>query len=136
LIAIVAGIGFSANWVFPWAMVPDVVEHDRLRTGEHRGGIYYGVWGLAVKISEALGIVATGWMLQLYGYVADVEQSAHTLFGIRLFFGPVPAVLFAIALPLLIWYPITRASHAVMLKQLSAKETPSNGVKETQAKTA
>jgi GPH family glycoside/pentoside/hexuronide:cation symporter len=26
LIAFVAGIGFSAQWVFPWAMVPDVVE--------------------------------------------------------------------------------------------------------------
>ena len=66
-IAILAGIGFSANWVFPWAMVPDVVEIDRLETGEHRGGAYYGVWGLAVKISQAVGLAASGWVLQLYG---------------------------------------------------------------------
>jgi GPH family glycoside/pentoside/hexuronide:cation symporter len=66
VIAVVAGIGFSANWVFPWAMVPDVVEHDQLKTGEHRGGMYYGVWGLAVKLSEALGIVATGWVLDTW----------------------------------------------------------------------
>jgi GPH family glycoside/pentoside/hexuronide:cation symporter len=59
-IAVVAGIGFSAQWVFPWAMVPDVVEFDRLRTGEHRGGVYYGVWGLTTKLSDALGIAATG----------------------------------------------------------------------------
>ena len=124
VVAIVAGIGFSANWVFPWAMVPDVVETDRLKTGEHRGGMYYGVWGLAVKLSEALGIVATGWVLQLYGYVADVEQSTHTLFGIRLFFGPVPAILFVLALPLLIWYPITRASHAATLQQLAEADSP------------
>lgn len=65
LIAVVAGIGFSANWVFPWVMVPDVVEYDRLRTGEYRGGMYYGVWGLALKLSEALGITASGWVLQL-----------------------------------------------------------------------
>ena len=43
VIAVVAGIGFSANWVFPWAMVPDVVEYDRLKTDEYRDGIYYGV---------------------------------------------------------------------------------------------
>jgi GPH family glycoside/pentoside/hexuronide:cation symporter len=135
-IAMVAGIGFSANWVFPWAMVPDVVEHDQLKTGEHRGGMYYGVWGLAVKLSEALGIVTTGWVLQLYGYVADVEQGAHTLFGIRLFFGPVPAVLFAIALPLLIWYPITRASHAAMLKRLSEVGTPTAGADKPPVSTA
>jgi GPH family glycoside/pentoside/hexuronide:cation symporter len=118
VIAIVAGIGFSAQWVFPWAMVPDVVEYDRLETGEHRGGMYYGVWGLATKLSDALGIAATGWVLQLFGYVPNVPQSAHTLFGIRLFFGLVPALFFVVALPLLIWYPITRASHAEMRRRL------------------
>ena len=121
LIAVIAGIGFSANWVFPWAMVPDVVEYDRLQTGENRGGMYYGVWGLATKLSEALGITATGWVLQLFGYVPNVAQSAHTLLGIRLFFGPVPGIFFALALPLLIWYPITRASHAEVRKELEAK---------------
>jgi GPH family glycoside/pentoside/hexuronide:cation symporter len=120
LIAVVAGIGFSAQWVFPWAMVPDVVEYDRLATGEHRGGMYYGVWGLATKISEALGIAASGWVLQLFGYVPNVAQTARTLLGIRLFFGPVPLIFFALALPLLIWYPITRSSHAEMRRKLEA----------------
>jgi len=121
-IAVVAGIGFSANWVFPWAMVPDVAEYDRLQTGEYRGGTYYGVWGLAVKVSEALGLAASGWVLQLYGYVPNVAQSSGTLLGIRLFFGPIPALLFALALPLLIWYPVTRASHAEMREKLAAVE--------------
>ncbi|MGD9100519.1 MAG: MFS transporter [Anaerolineae bacterium] len=120
LIAVVAGIGFSANWVFPWAMVPDVVDYDRLETGEYRGGMYYGVWGLALKISEALGLAASGWVLQLYGYEANVEQTAHTLFGIRLFFGPIPGIFFVLALPLLIWYPITRKTHAEMREKLAA----------------
>jgi GPH family glycoside/pentoside/hexuronide:cation symporter len=120
-IAVVAGIGFSANWVFPWAMVPDVVDYDRLRTGEHRGGMYYGVWGLALKLSEALGITASGWVLQLYGYVPNVAQSAHTLRGIRLFFGPLPGLFVALALPLLIWYPITRASHAEVRRRLAGE---------------
>jgi len=121
VIAAVAGIGFSAQWVFPWAMVPDVVEYDRLATGEHRGGMYYGVWGLATKLSEALGLLTSGWVLQLYGYDADkIEQGARTLFGIRLFFGPVPLIFFALALPLLIWYPITRAKHAAIRQELES----------------
>jgi GPH family glycoside/pentoside/hexuronide:cation symporter len=120
VIAAVAGIGFSAQWVFPWAMVPDVVEYDRLETGEHRGGMYYGVWGLATKLSDALGIAAAGWALQLFGYMPNVEQSAHTLLGIRLFFGPVPLVFFVLALPLLLRYPITRKSHAELREKLKA----------------
>lgn len=121
-IAIVAGIGFSANWVFPWAMVPDVIEYDRMETAEYRGGMFYGVWGLAVKISDALGIAMSGWALQLFGYVANVNQSEQTLFGIRLFFGPIPLLFFALSLPLLIWYPITRAKHAEIRAQLDSRE--------------
>lgn len=125
-IAAVAGLGFSAHWVFPWAMVPDVVEFDRLESGEHRGGMYYGVWGLAVKFSDALGLAASGWVLQLYGYIADQPQAADTLLGIRLFFGPVPLIFFALALPFLIWYPITRRRHADVRRRLEElEEVPS-----------
>jgi len=120
VIAVLAGIGFSAQWVFPWAMVPDVVEIDRLDTGEHRGGMYYGVWGLATKLSDALGLVAAGWVLQLSGYVPNVAQSANTLLGIRLFFGPIPLLFILFSLPLLFWYPITRRSHAALLEKLAS----------------
>jgi GPH family glycoside/pentoside/hexuronide:cation symporter len=120
-LAVLAGIGFSAQWVFPWAMVPDVVEIDRLRTGEYRGGMYYGVWGFAFKLTRALGVALTGWVLQLSGYVPNVEQTTRALFGIRLFFGPVPLVILLLALPLLIWYPITRKSHAALREQLASE---------------
>ena len=123
VIAVVAGIGFSTNWVFPWAMVPDVVEYDRLETNEHRGGMYYGVWGFTQKLTQALGIAASGWVLTLFGYVeGGAAQSARTLLGIRLFMGPVPLVVFLIALPLLFRFPITRASHAAVRRQLAMRE--------------
>jgi GPH family glycoside/pentoside/hexuronide:cation symporter len=121
VVAALAGAGFSAQWVFPWAMVPDVVEIDRLQTGEHRGGIYYGVWGLGTKLSDALGIAGAGWVLQLYDYVPNVAQSAETLFGMRLFFGIVPLLFFAAAVPLLLWYPITRRSHAELVRSLAVR---------------
>ena len=117
-----AGIGFSAQWVFPWAMVPDVVEYDRLATGEHRGGIYYGVWGLATKISDTVGIAASGGVLALFHYAPNVAQGSDTLLGIRLFFGPVPLLFLALALPLLLRYPITRESHAQVRQQLAARD--------------
>ena len=71
VIAVLAGFGFAANWVFPWSMVPDVVDVDRLATGEQRSGMYYGVWGLGTKASEALAIASTGWILALFHYIAE-----------------------------------------------------------------
>ena len=118
VIAFVAGLGFSAQYVFPWSMIPDVIEVDQAQTGERHEGIYFGVNSFLGKLSGALGIAASGWALKLYGYVPDVQQTAHALFGIRFFFAIVPVIAFVIALPLLIWYPITRQKH----DQLSGKQ--------------
>ena len=123
VVAAIAGIGFGSQWVFPWAMVPDVVDYDRLHSGEQRTGTYFGVWGLATKASEALAIAASGCILSLFRYVPNVAQTEQTLLGIRLFFGPIPAALIVLCLPLLIWYPITRASHRRILEQLASGET-------------
>jgi GPH family glycoside/pentoside/hexuronide:cation symporter len=120
LAAFVAGLGFSGQWVFPWGMLPDVIEHDQKMTGERREGIYYGVWAFLTKFTGALGIAVSGWALDLFGYVPNVLQTDQARLGIRLFFGPVPAIAILINLPLLIWYPITRASHRTLREELEA----------------
>ncbi len=125
-LAVLAGVGFGAQWIFPWAMVADVVDYDRVKTGEFRSGMYFGVWGLATKFSEALAIAGVGWVLTGFGYVPNAAQTARSLLGIRLFFGPVPGLVILISLPLLIWYPITRARHLEIRKQLEAQEKEEN----------
>jgi GPH family glycoside/pentoside/hexuronide:cation symporter len=122
VVAVVAGIGFSANWVFPWAMIPDVVEFDQVETGEARGGMYYGVWGFTSKLIAALAITISGWTLQLSGYIPNVAQSETTLLAIRICFALVPAVFFLISVPFLVRYPITRQSHANVVEKLNQQD--------------
>jgi glycoside/pentoside/hexuronide:cation symporter, GPH family len=119
LVSVLAGFGFSAQWIFPWAMVADVADFDRLETGQQRSGMYYGVWGLATKISEALALAAVGWILTGFGYVPNVEQTPQALLGIRLFFGLIPAFFILLGLPFLFLYPITRRSHAEVRRKLA-----------------
>jgi GPH family glycoside/pentoside/hexuronide:cation symporter len=121
-VAVLAGIGFGAQWVFPWAMVADVADVDRAKTGQYRSGMYYGVWGLATKFSEALAIAGSGWILTGFGYVPNIAQTPLALLGIRLFFGPIPAIIILVSLPLLIWYPISRKSHLAIRAQLDSQE--------------
>jgi GPH family glycoside/pentoside/hexuronide:cation symporter len=122
VVSVLAGFGFAANWIFPWAMVADVGDYDRLQTGQQRSGMYYGVWGLATKISEALALAAVGWILTGFGYVANAVQSPQALLGIRLFFGLVPAIFIFVALPFLYKYPITRKSHGEVRAKLEAMD--------------
>ncbi|MBN1267333.1 MAG: MFS transporter [Anaerolineales bacterium] len=119
-IAVLAGFGFSAQWIFPWAMVADVADYDLLETGQQRSGVYYGIWGLATKISEAIALAGVGWILTGFGYVPNVEQTPQALLGIRLFFGLIPAGIIFLSLPLLFKYPITRKKHAEVKAKLDA----------------
>jgi GPH family glycoside/pentoside/hexuronide:cation symporter len=121
-VAAVAGMGFSSQWVFPWSMLPDVVEYDEKMTGERREGIYYGLWAFLTKFTGALGVAVSGWALHLFGYVPNVEQTTQALFGIRLFFSIVPAVVILISLPFLIWYPVTRKNHAELVRELAERK--------------
>ncbi len=118
VILFISAFGMSAQWVLPWSILPDVVEYDELMTGERREGMYYGLRGLLGKISDAVGIFVGGWVLKLFAFVPESVQTSETLFGIRLFFGPIPALLIFISLPLLIWFPINRQKHAETLEKL------------------
>ncbi len=123
---ILAGLGLAAHWVLPWARIPDVLEFDQAVTGERREGMYYGVYGLIDKISRTVGIAAVGWLLDAFGYVPNVEQTARSLLGIRLLFGPSSAVLLLMVVPFLFFYPITRATHAEIRRRLAASAAIGN----------
>jgi GPH family glycoside/pentoside/hexuronide:cation symporter len=121
VIGAVAGMGFSAQWVCPWSMLPDVIEYDELKTGQRQEGLYYGMWNFITKLTNAFGIALVGWTLSAYGYIANQPQTDRALFGIKLFFGPASAIAIFIALPFLATYPITRKSHAKILADLEAR---------------
>lgn len=120
-IIFIAGFGFSAQWVMPWSIIPDVVEYDELVTGDRREGIFYGVKGLTDKVATALSLYIAGWVLKLIQFDPEQEITAKMLTGIKLFFGPIPALITFVSLPILIWFPITRASHIKTLELLKQK---------------
>ena len=122
LLTAIVGFGISSHWVMPWAMLPDVVEYDQLVTGQRREGMYFGVYGLVDKIFRTLGLVAVGWVLALFGYQGGEVASGSALLGIRLATGPIPALFLLAAVPILLNYPITRASHAEVRRRLGELE--------------
>jgi GPH family glycoside/pentoside/hexuronide:cation symporter len=107
-----AGVGLSAHWVLPWAMLPDVIELDESLSGERRAGLYFGLYGLTDKLARTLGIAAVGWVLAASGYVANTPQTPLALLGIRLLFGPLPAALLLAAVPFLLVFPLSREALA------------------------
>lgn len=126
ILAAIAGLGFSAQWVCPHSMIPDVIEYDELMTGERREGVYYGVHATSGKITGALASAACGWGLELGGYIDNLEQASAgqpdgAVLAIRIMFALVPAIFLLVCVPLLLKYPITKQSHAEVMKQLQER---------------
>ena len=118
----VAGIGMGFTYALPYAMVPDAIEYDYLRTGKRTEGAFYGIWTFGFKIGQAVALGITGGVLSLCGYVPDAVQSATSLFGIRLLLGPVSAAIFALALAALYFYPINEARYNEILEGIGEME--------------
>ena len=116
-----SGIGVGFGYVAPYAMVPDTIEVQAVRSGKRNEGAFYGIWLFTSKIGQALAWLATGLVLALGHYVANVSQAAPAKLAIRFLVGPMPAVFLFVALVLIQFYPLDEKTYASIL----AKGDPS-----------
>ena len=129
LLAALAGFGIATAYVVPWSMVPDIVEYDEVRSGQRREGSYYAFASFFQKLATGAALWGMGQALALTGYLTPLPsgplpvQPEAAVTAIRVFMGPIPAVLLFLAV-LFAWkYPITRESHRATLQELAERET-------------
>ncbi len=101
-------------------MVPDIIEYDQVRTGQRREGSYYAFASFFQKLATGAALWAMGKRLAFTGYITPDPggpvpvQPAEAVQAIRVFTGPVPAVLLVLADPLCLALPHQpRASPAL-----------------------
>jgi GPH family glycoside/pentoside/hexuronide:cation symporter len=116
-----AGLGNGGWIVLPVAITADVVDWDELHTHHRREGAYFGVWTMVMKFADAIAAGIIGVSLQLFGYVPNAEQSATTILGIKLLYGPIPALCMLAALFTFRRFPLTRAQHQEVQMTLAAR---------------
>jgi GPH family glycoside/pentoside/hexuronide:cation symporter len=129
LLTALAGFGIATAYVVPWAMVPDVVEYDEVRSGQRREGSYYAFASFFQKLATGVALWGMAQAFALTGYLTPTLsepwplQPQPVIAAIRLFTGPIPAILLFLAI-LCAWkYPITRESHQATLEELAKRET-------------
>lgn len=130
LLAALSGAGIANAYVLPWSMIPDVVDYDQLKTGQRREGSYYAFAAFFQKMATGAAIWLMGQALALAHYINPTAadpvpvQPDQAVQAIRLFMGPVPAVLLLLSV-LFAWrYPITREKLRQMSEQLAVKSRP------------
>jgi Na+/melibiose symporter-like transporter len=110
----VAGLGFGAQQVLPFAMLTDVINTDP--AGVARAGVTTGFWVAGEKLGLALGPLLAGLILQAGGFregpLTVGAQPPGAILGIRLAFSLVPAVLLLVSALLLMRYRDCASSGA------------------------
>lgn len=66
-----SGLGFAALFVFPGAMMADVIDDDTARSGHRRAAAYYGMFKTLEKFAQGGAALLFGVLLQTFGYTAD-----------------------------------------------------------------
>ncbi|HEY5751760.1 MAG TPA: MFS transporter [Chthoniobacterales bacterium] len=129
VLAVMAGFGVSVAYLIPWAMMPEVIDWDELKTGHRREGVFYGFMVLLQKLGLALGIFLVGKGLAQAGFLESQPgmpppmQPDSALTAIRISIGPLPTIALTIGMLLAWFYPITRAKAAEISEQLRMRRS-------------
>jgi len=101
----------------------DIVDFDELETGERRAGAYFGIWTLGLKTTSALGILLSGALLQLVGYVPGQAQDPRTLWWLVMIVGPLQSVVYFIGLLMIRRFRFEAADVARAQAALAARRS-------------
>ena len=102
LFAAVLGGGLVGSILLLESLVADISEKDELSDKHATEGVYFGFWKFSSKVSRALGLALTGFLLNLIGFQEGIiKQSPEVSFKLALLFGPLVGIFFIIGALLL-----------------------------------
>ncbi len=122
-------IGFNALITFVqgpnspliWAMYADTADYGEWRHGRRNTGLIFAAAVMAQKGGGAVAGMLNGALLTVFGYVANVEQSARSLTGIRLCMSLIPGVLCILAAAITRLYSLDDRTMKQIERDLQAR---------------
>ena len=120
-ILFVGGLGAGSFNALPAAMKADVIDIDRLRSGEDRTALFFSVWSLANKLILAFSVGFAFWVLELAGFHAAGDNGSQQLWALKIVFAGIPVLCYACAMAIVWNYPITEARHARLVGRLKRR---------------
>ena len=110
-----------------WAMIGDVADHVEYRHRRRATGFCFSGVVFALKAGLGLGGAFAGLLLSAFGYVSGATglQSWGAVQGIRWVSSVIPALLFAVGVVALWFYPITKKYNEKMQAELAERREKS-----------
>jgi len=105
-----------------WTMLADTADYSEWKTGRRATGLTFSAATFAQKAGWGIGGALAGWLLALYNFTPNVEQTASAITGIKLLISVLPGILYMSCAILLYFYTIDHKTCMVMQKDLETRK--------------
>jgi glycoside/pentoside/hexuronide:cation symporter, GPH family len=104
------------------AIVADVADAQRLKTGHDRVGLFFSVFALSDKAGLALAVGIALPLVGALGFTPGHANSAAALFHLKLVFALGPALAHLLSALVIRGFPLDEASHGEIRRALAARD--------------
>ncbi len=127
LVNIVGTIVMGANTPVYFSMYADSADYGEWKTGRRTTGLVFSATTFAMKVGTAIGAGLSGYILALFGFVANEVQSESAILGIKLMFSIFPAVMAIIVALSVYFYRIDNAKLRQIEQELRERQRSGKG---------
>ncbi len=120
---ILAKMAYAPAVPLLWTMLGDTADYSEWKTGRRSTGLVFSAATFAQKAGWGIGGALAGWLLALYNFEPNVEQSASAITGIKMMISVFPGILYMSCAILLFFYSIDHKTSLEMQKDLEARRT-------------
>lgn len=115
--------GVGSLFTLMGSMMADVCDLDELETSERREGMFGSIFWWVVKLGLAVALAAGGFLLNATGFDVALggAQTAETLFWMRIIDVAIPMVCAALAIWMIILYPVTEEKAHQVREELERR---------------
>jgi Na+/melibiose symporter-like transporter len=106
-----------------WAMYADTADYSEWKNKRRATGLVFSAATFAQKFGMALGGGLAGWLLSVFRFQPNVEQTAEALLGIRLMMSYIPAVGTLIAVAAAFFYELDDKTMKKIEKDLADRKS-------------
>lgn len=108
---VMAGSTIGAAPVLGASMAADVIDWDALRSRQNRSGLFFSLWSMATKLTQALGILALP-LVEAFGYHVQGPNTPQGKLALTAGYVGVPILFWLAAITLLWNFPIDKRRQA------------------------
>nr|NQU88892.1 MFS transporter [Bacteroidota bacterium] len=109
-----------------WTMLADTADYSEWKNGRRSTGLVFSAATFAQKAGWGIGGALAGWLLALYEFIPNVEQTVTALTGIKLMISVFPGILYMSCAILLYFYAIDHKTCLIIQKDLEARREIEN----------